>query len=102
MEFGRWYALAEAGSLAPAGPGVFQLRVRTGLVDYPRGRSAMVHYGAADDVRAAVRALADERGAVDWLCRHLQEPVSADEAHALAERLTAAFAARFGRPPTPP
>lgn len=52
MEFGQWYPLTAAEAHAPAGPGVL-VRVRTGLVEYPRGKSAMVHYQAADDVRAA-------------------------------------------------
>ena len=102
MEFGRWYPLAEAADHAPAGPGVFQLRLRTGLIDYPRGKSAMVRYGAADDVRAAVVALAGEVGAVDWLCRHLLGPTTGEEATALAARLSRDFAVRFGHPPSPP
>ena len=100
MEFGRWYPLAEAATHAPATPGVFQLRVRAGLIDYPRGKSAMVRYGAADDVRAAVVALAREVGEVDWLCRHLLDPTSASEATAMAARLSRDFAVRFGRTPS--
>lgn len=101
MEFGRWYALTDAEQHAPSEPGVFQLRVRTGLVDYPRGRSAMVRYGAAGDVRAAVCAIAAEVGAVDWLCRHLQAPMSTVEAEATAARLIRDFTVRFGRAPSP-
>lgn len=102
MEFGRWYPLTEAADHAPTGPGVFQLRVRTGLIDYPRGKSAMVRYGAADDVRAAVVALAREVGDVDWLCRHLLQPTTGPEAAALAARLSRDFAVRFGHTPSPP
>jgi hypothetical protein len=102
MEFDRWYPLASAELHAPSGPGVFQVRIRTGLVDYPRGRSAMVHYGAADNVRVAVRAFANEHPQADWLCRHLLEGDGAGAAEAVAARLIRNFAARFGRPPTPP
>ncbi len=98
--FGRWYPLADAAAHAPAEPGVLQLRVARGLVDYPRGKSAMVHYQAADDLRAAALALAAAHRARDWLCRHTDGPV-ADPAD-LHARLTRTFADRFGQPPTVP
>ena len=73
MKFGRWYPLAEAAAHAPAGPGVFQIRIADGLLDYPRGKSAMLHYQAAADVRAAASAFADRHGHRAWLCRHTIE-----------------------------
>lgn len=54
MSFGRWLPLD--GAAAPDGPGCLQVRVGegpSGLHDYPRGKSAMVYYGA-DDARLAV------------------------------------------------
>lgn len=98
--FGRWYPLAVAAEHAPARPGVLQLRVATGLVDYPRGKSAMVHYAAAADLRAAAVALAAAHADVDWWCRHTDGPV--DDPPALLATLLRLFTDRFGRPPTPP
>lgn len=102
MQFGRWYPLAQAAAHAPAAPGVFQVRTRTGLVDYPRGKSAMVHYAAADDVRAAATAYARAHPHADWLCRHLEDLDDPREAGAVAARLVHDFTIRFGRAPAPP
>lgn len=90
--------------MAPAGPGVFQVRVADGLVDYPRGKSAMVHYEAAGDVRAAATAFAERHAGAPWWCRHVIEPevLPAPAAAELAERLVRDFASRFGRAPAPP
>jgi hypothetical protein len=104
VKFGRWYPLVDAASQAPGGPGVFQVRVADGLLDYPRGKSAMVHYEAAADVRAAAVAFAARHRDRDWLCRHTIE-MTADEAagaDGLAARLVRDFATRFGQPPTVP
>ena len=104
MKFGRWYPLADAARLAPVGPGVFQVRVADGLVDYPRGKSAMVHYQGAEDVRAAAAAFAARHPGSPWWCRHIIEPEALGPAAAaeLAERLLREFATRFGHPPAPP
>lgn len=102
MEFGRWYPLTAADAHAPAGPGVLQVRVRTGLVDYPRGKSAMVHYQAAADCRAAARALAAAHPDADWLCRHLVDLADPAAAPTIAARLIRDFTARFGRAPGAP
>lgn len=104
VKFGRWYPLADAARLAPRSPGVFQIRVADGLVDYPRGKSAMVHYQAAEDVGAAAAAFAAAHPAAAWWCRHTIEPeaLAPADAVALAARLTREFAVRFGREPSPP
>lgn len=104
MKFGRWYPLADASRLAPGGPGVFQIRVADGLLDYPRGKSAMVHYEAATDVRAAAAAFAARHLGAPWWCRHTIEPdgLAAADAAALAARLLREFTSRFGSAPTPP
>ena len=98
--FGRWYPLHEAAAHAPAEPGVLQIRLATGLRDYPRGKSAMLHYEAAADLRAAAIALALAHPGVDWLCRHTAGSVA--DPGALAADLLRLFTTRFGTPPTPP
>ena len=105
MRFGPWYALAEAGDRAPAAPGVYQIRLAHGLHDYPRGKSAMVWYEHAPDVRAAVlRFAAAHPGAL--LCRHLIEGDTGIDPLELCAKLRAEFVRRFGAPPlfetTPP
>lgn len=95
MEFGRWYPVAEIEARAPAAPGVYQLKIASGLVDYPRGKSAMVGYGAGPDVRAAALAADPEPG---WMCRHVETDSAAAAATLLSE-LSARFERRFGATP---
>lgn len=106
MKFGPWYPLAEAREHAPADEGVFQLRQASGLIDYPRGKSAMVYYGHATDVRAAAvawaaGACAVARGAAlaGLLCRHLIERDDAGDLAAFHAKLVEEFARRFGAEP---
>ena len=100
MRFCPWYPLAEAASRAPAAEGVLQVRVEHGLVDYPRGKSAMVHYALSADVRAAAIALAGERAGELLLCRHLEaEGSEALDAAGTFTRLLAEFERRFGARP---
>jgi hypothetical protein len=98
MQFGPWYPLAEARDRAPAAEGVWQLRIAAGLLDYPRGKSAMVHYAHAPDVRAAAIAWAD-RGADGILCRHLIDIDGDTDLVAFYARLVDEFTRRFGAPP---
>lgn len=102
MRFGPWYPLAEAGDLAPAAEGVLQLRLAAGLLDYPRGKSAMVHYAHAPDVRAAALAWAAVHGAGGIVCRHLIESDDASAPAALYARVVDDFVRRFGAPPELP
>ncbi|HWU90720.1 MAG TPA: hypothetical protein VN253_25815 [Kofleriaceae bacterium] len=99
MRFGPWYPLAEAGDLAPAEENVLQLRIASGLVDYPRGKSAMVAYRHAPDARAAARALAAVYAGEDLLCRHLIEQDGATDLAAFCAKLREEFVRRFGRAP---
>ena len=104
MRFGRWHRLDQAAAEAPSGPGVFQLKVARGLIDYPTGKSAMVLYGAAPDLRAAAAELARAHAGRDWMCRFSEE-MSAREAgdpDAIVAELEAAFRRRFGAPPGHP
>jgi hypothetical protein len=96
MQFGRWYALADAGDHTPATEGVLQLRVATGLVEYPRGKSAMVLYAHAADLRAAAQALASAHAGHDLLCRHLIEVDPKADLATFCEKLRSDFERRFG------
>lgn len=102
MRFGSWYPLAEAGDLAPAGAGILQLRLASGLLDYPTGKSAMVWYQHAADVRAAALALAAAHAGMDLVCRHLIEIDPATDLGGFHAKLLAEFVRRFGTPPAPP
>lgn len=99
MEFCRWYPLAEAGDRAPAAENVLQIRVPTGLVDYPRGKSAMVHYAHAADARALALGLAFP---ADYLCRHLIGADGATDLAGFCAKLTTEFERRFGAVPHAP
>lgn len=98
MRFGPWYRLADAGDLAPPEEGVLQLRLAHGLLDYPTGKSAMVAYRHAPDVRAAAQALARAHPG-DLLCRHLIEIPEATDLGAFCAKLRQDFVRRFGRAP---
>lgn len=100
MQFGPWYPLRDAGDRAPQGENILQLRVRSGLLDYPRGKSAMVLYQHAADARGAARALAATHADRDLLCRHLIEIDSATDLAAFYAKLTEEFVRRFGALPT--
>lgn len=104
MAFCRWYPLSEAAAHAPAAEGVLQVRLAEGLIDYPRGKSAMVHYAHAHDVRAAALALASRLGEAvgrTLLARHL-EPGDPGEPAAIHAKVLAEFVRRFGAPPELP
>jgi hypothetical protein len=101
VRFCPWYPLADAAAQAPAREGVFQLRVAAGLLDYPRGKSAMVHYEHAPDVRAAATGLAVEHAGRGLLCRHLEiEPGETVDLAAFHAKVREEFIRRFGSPPS--
>ena len=102
MKFGPWYPLGDAGDLAPLGETVLQLRLATGLLDYPRGKSAMVHYEHAPDGRAAALALAKTHAGKPFVCRHLIELDQPIDLAAFCAKLLEEFERRFGSVPTFP
>jgi hypothetical protein len=100
VRFCPWYPLAEAAAHAPTEEGVLQVRVATGLIDYPTGKSAMVHYEHAADVRASATVLAAAHAGEDLLCRHLEiEPGEAVDVAAFHAKVREEFIRRFGMPP---
>lgn len=102
MRFCPWYPLAAAGEHAPTGPGIVQLRLATGLLDYPRGKSAMVHYAHAHDMREAALVLAAGHPGEHLVCRHLIEIEDATDLGAFHAKLRDEFVRRFGTPPAFP
>ena len=101
MRFCPWYPLADAAAYAPAAEGVLQLRLAAGVLDYPRGKSAMVHYEHAADARAAADALAGAPAGRDLLCRHLEIEAGDDvDLAAFHARVRDEFIRRFGAAPS--
>jgi hypothetical protein len=99
VRFTPWYSAAEIEARAPAEAGVFQVRGAT-LRDYPTGRSAMIHYASAEDVRASMIRHRAQRGDSGDLYRHADALGGRSPAEALA-RLLERFVARFGAEPSP-
>jgi hypothetical protein len=80
---------------------VLQLRVAAGLLDYPTGKSAMVHYEHASDVRAAATVLAASHAGEALLCRHLEiEPGESVDLAAFHAKVREEFVRRFGCEPS--
>lgn len=98
MRFGDWYPLSTARDL-PDGETVLQLRLATGLVDYARGKSAMVWYQHAINTEDAARALAVRFAAHDLVCRHLIEVDAGVDLQAFCAKLRGDFERRFGSVP---
>jgi hypothetical protein len=99
MRFCAWYPLDDAGRHAPPELGIFQVRIADGLLPYPSGQSAMVHYQLADDVRAAAVRFAADHAGRGWLCRHTIERTERDDLPVFHARLIRDFTARFGTEP---
>jgi hypothetical protein len=102
MRFCPWYPLDDAAGHAPAERGIYQVRIGDGLLPYPTGQSAMVHYDLVDDVRAAAVRFAAEHAGRGWLCRHTIELSERDDLASFHARLVRDFAARFGTSPGAP
>ena len=103
MRFCPWYPLADAAQHAPDREGVLQIRVAEGLLDYPTGKSAMVHYEHAPDVRACATAVAASHQGEALLCRHLEIEGGEDvDLAAFHAKVLGEFERRFGSPPVFP
>jgi hypothetical protein len=99
MRFGPWYPLADARDHTPGGEGVLQLRLAAGLLDYPRGKSAMVHYAHAVDLCGAALAWAAAHRSDGIVCRHLIDAPATTDLAAFCTKLSDDFVRRFGCPP---
>jgi hypothetical protein len=103
VRFCPWYPLASGGDHAPAEPGVLQLRLANGLLDYPSGKSAMVWYGVSPDVRATAQELARTHAGSPLgplVCRHLIEVQEREtDFAAFCAKLRDEFVRRFGTVP---
>ena len=97
-DFVHWYPLRDAGTHAPEEPGVFQIRVPQGLISYPSGKSAMVHYAGVQNLRGAIARVAADHDELDFLCRHQ----SSAEPAVLLEFVQGQFVRRFGMVPSWP
>lgn len=107
--FGRWYPLPAFAAHLEPGLGVFQVKLAHGLIDYPGGKSAMIHYGYGASLRDEVASLVAAQQAAGaplqaWMCRHTIEFSGGHvmEAQGLYERLLAQFVSRFGSEPRLP
>jgi hypothetical protein len=96
VRFVGWYPAEQIAEQAPAGPGVFQVRAEQ-LREYPTGRSAMIHYGCGDDLRAAMLSWASAHPLAGARYRHA-DALARAPADALAI-LLARFVSRFGSSP---
>lgn len=96
--FTDWLPLPEGEREAPQEEGVFQVRVAEGLLRYPNGRSAMVFYGRAGDLRGGVRLFRERLlPGLEWAepelrVRWFAEPDAAQRMEQLLRR----FEQRFG------
>jgi hypothetical protein len=132
MKFCPWYPLNESAAIVPpvsnikrtlgsadldrpcerlaAGQGIWQVRQASGLLSYPRGKSAMVHYHLSRHnvaVDIAAFAQAHPMQSPSWLCRHLisddDQALPPDTAlDEFYDTLLAQFVARFGQMPQVP
>ena len=100
MRFCPWYPLNEAAAHAPAAEGVLQLRLAEGLLEYPTGKSAMVHYEHTTDVRSSATQLAAAHPQPTLWCRHLEiEGEERVDLAAFHAKVREEFVRRFGAPP---
>jgi hypothetical protein len=98
VRFCPWYPLSDAAEHIPDGEGVLQVRIAEGLLDYPTGKSAMVWYAYARDLRAAAQALATAHPK-GFLCRHLEEADAGVDLAAFHAKVREEFVRRFGAEP---
>jgi len=50
MRFSDWLTFDEIAEQVPVEPGLFQIKIREGLMSYPQGKTAMFYYGYSEDL----------------------------------------------------
>ncbi len=50
MRFSDWHTFDELAEQVPVEPGLFQIKIREGLLSYPQGKTAMFYYGYSEDL----------------------------------------------------
>lgn len=50
-KFSDWVAFEQIKEKFPEAPGLFQVKVKGGLLSYPKGKSAMFYYGYTSNLR---------------------------------------------------
>ncbi len=58
--FTDWETPVVAARAAPQRPGLFQVKVRDGMVDYPRGRSPLIFSCRADQLAGGISAFREK------------------------------------------
>ena len=106
MRFCHWYAARDIATETPQDSGILQVRQSHGLVDYPGGKSAMVHYACAENMRSEAEAFVAQhvQASQGWWFRHSTEWSPAERARTdrIFRDLVERFQARFGTVPTLP
>ena len=54
MRFSEWKSLETISAAAPHDGGLFQIKIRDGLLNYPTGKSAMFYYGFATNLNCGL------------------------------------------------
>lgn len=98
--FCPWYPLTEALDFIPKQSGILQIKQKSGLIEYPTGKSAMVLYAFGDDLNKELNVAltgfeSHSRG--NYMCRHGLEMTGHDRKK--FEELLLRFDKRFGRMP---
>ena len=102
VNFGAWHAIADAGRTALETPGLIEARAEAVLI-YPRGKSAMVFYGATEQ-NETLQSYVTQRGAPELErattagARWVRFGASQNPQGHLEKRI-AHFVMRFGAPP---
>ena len=60
MRFSDWLTFDEISEQVPVEPGLFQIKIREGLLSYPQGKSAMFYYGYSGDLNYGLQKFSQE------------------------------------------
>ncbi len=60
MRFSDWLTFDDIADRVPKEPGLFQIKIREGLLSYPRGKSAMFYYGYSEDLNYGLQKFSQE------------------------------------------